>query len=173
MKDIKWDNLNAVLERFADAFIKNAQQNLEKKDANASGTLQRSMELDKIVIDDEQMRVTISLEDYWWYVEHGTSPKYGAKKPERKFPPIKPIIEWIENKPVPPRVQGLTVKQQAFLIARSIKENGTKPKPFFNSAKQMTWKTFKDEIAEAVDMDIAAYIENQVLPEMKRLVGAK
>lgn len=173
MKDIKWTNLTAVLERFAEAFIKNAQQNLEKKDANASGALQRSMELDKIVIDDKEMRVTISLEDYWWYVEHGTSPNYGAKKPERKMPPIQPIIEWIENKPVPPKVQGLTVKQRAFAIAQSIKENGTKPKPFFNSAKQMTWKMFKDEIAEAVDMDIMAYIENQVLPEMERLVGAK
>lgn len=165
MKDIKWTNLTAVLERFAEAFIKNAQQNLEKKDANASGALQRSMELDKIVIDDKEMRVTISLEDYWYYLEHGR--KAG------KMPPIQPIIEWIENKPVPPKVQGLTVKQQAFAIAKSIKKNGTKPKPFFNSAKQMTWKMFKDEIAEAVDMDIMAYIENQVLPEMERLVGAK
>lgn len=165
MKDIKWTNLTAVLERFAEAFIKNAQQNLEKKDANASGALQRSMELDKIVIDDKEMRVTISLEDYWYYLEHGR--KAG------KMPPIQPIIEWIENKPVPPKVQGLTVKQQAFAIARGIGKNGTKPKPFFNSAKQMTWKMFKDEIAEAVDMDIMAYIENQVLPEMERLVGAK
>lgn len=165
MKDIKWTNLTAVLERFAEAFIKNAQQNLDKNDSNASGALQRSMDKDKIVIDDRMMKVTISLEDYWYYLEHGR--KAG------KMPPIQPIIEWIENKPVPPKVQGLTVKQQAFAIAKSIKKNGTKPKPFFNSAKQMTWKMFKDEIVEAVDMDIMAYIENQVLPEMERLVGAK
>lgn len=171
MNDIKWDNLRKVLERYAEAWIKNAQQNLMKNDSNASGALQRSMVLDDIVIDDKQMRVTIELEDYWWYVEHGTSPNYGAKKPERKMPPIKPIIEWIENKPVPPKVQGLTVKQRAFAIAKSIQKNGTKPRPFFEKAKKQTWQQFKDDIAEAVDMDIMIYIEGIVLKGVERMMG--
>ena len=47
MVDIKWDNLTKVLERYADAFIKNAEQNMDKNDSNASGALQRSMNLDK------------------------------------------------------------------------------------------------------------------------------
>lgn len=171
MNDIKWDNLRKVLERYAEAWIKNAQQNLMDNDSNASGTLQRSMVLDDIVIDDKQMKVTIELEDYWWYVEHGTSPNYGAKKPERKMPPIKPIIEWIENKPVPPKVQGLTVKQRAFAIAKSIQKNGTKPRPFFEKTKKQTWQQFKDDIAEAVDMDIMIYIEGIVLKGVERMMG--
>lgn len=165
MKDIKWTNLTKVLERYAEGFIKNAEANLNANDSNASGALQRSMELNEIVIDGEKMSVTISLEDYWWYVEHGR--KAG------KMPPIQPIIEWIENKPVPPKVQGLTVKQQAFAIARAIGKNGTKPRPFFEKAKEQTWKQFKNEIAEAVDMDVMYYIENQVLPEMEKLFGGK
>lgn len=165
MDKIRWTNLNAVLERYAEAFIKNAQQNLDKNDSNASGALQRSMELDKIVIDDRMMKVTISLEDYWYYLEHGR--KAG------KMPPIQPIIEWIESKPVPPKVEGLTVRQRAFAIARSIGKNGTKPHPFFESAKQQTWKQFKDEIAEAVHEDIAVYIEEAVLRGVEKLVGGR
>lgn len=172
MKDIKWTNLHKVLERYAEAFIKNAQQNLDKNDSNASGALQRSMELDKIVVDDGKMSVTISLADYWWYVEHGTSPDYGARKSERKMPPVKPLIEWIENKPVPPKVEGLTVEQRAYGLAKHIQKHGTKPKPFFEKAKKQTWQQFKDDIASAVDADVKEYIEQEVVPRMKKLFGA-
>lgn len=173
MREIQWDNLRKVLERYADAWIKNAEANLMENDSNASGQLQRSMKLDKIVIDEKQMKVTIELEDYWWYVEHGTSPNYGAKKPERKMPPIKPIIEWIENKPVPPKVEGLTVKQQAYAIARGIGKNGTQPRPFFKKAVEQTWKQFKDEIAEAVQTDVNDYIEKIVLDGVEKMMGGK
>lgn len=172
MQDIKWNNLTKVLERYAEAWIKNAEANLMKNDSNASGALQRSMVLNDIVIDDKKISVTIELEDYWYYVEHGTSPNYGAKKPERKMPPIKPIIEWIESKPVPPKVEGLTVKQRAFAIAKSIQKNGTKPRPFFEKATKQTYSQFKEDIAEAVEMDIMEYIEKDVLPKLKKLVGA-
>lgn len=173
MREIQWDNLRRVLERYADAWIKNAEANLMENDSNASGQLQRSMKLDKIVIDEKQMRVTVELEDYWYYVEHGTSPNYGAKNPTRKMPPIQPIIEWIENKPVPPKVEGLTVKQQAYAIARGIQKNGTKPHPFFNKAVEQTWKQFKDEIAEAVQTDVNDYIEKIVLDGVEKMMGGK
>lgn len=173
MSDIKWDNLTRVLERYAEAFIKNAQQNLDKNDSNASGALQRSMDLDKITIDTDKMSVTIELEDYWYYVEHGTSPDYGARKSERKMPPVKPLIEWIENKPVPPKVEGLTVKQRAYGLAKHIQKHGTKPKPFFEKAKKQTWQQFKDDIAEAVDLDVMNYIESELVPRLKKLFGDK
>lgn len=42
---------------------------MDKNDSNASGALQRSMELDKITIDTDKMSITIELEDYWYYVD--------------------------------------------------------------------------------------------------------
>lgn len=165
MREIQWDNLRKVLERYADAWIKNAEANLMENDSNASGQLQRSMKLDKIVIDEKQMRVTVELEDYWYYVENGR--KAG------KMPPIQPIIEWIENKPVPPKVEGLTVKQQAYAIARGIGKNGTQPRPFFKKAVEQTWKQFKDEIAEAVQTDVNDYIEQIVLDGVEKMMGGK
>lgn len=165
MREIQWDNLRKVLERYADAWIKNAEANLMENDSNASGQLQRSMKLDKIVIDEKQMRVTVELEDYWYYVENGR--KAG------KMPPIQPIIDWIENKPVPPKVEGLTVKQQAYAIARGIGKNGTQPRPFFKKAVEQTWKQFKDEIAEAVQTDVNDYIEKIVLDGVEKMMGGK
>lgn len=165
MREIQWDNLRKVLERYADAWIKNAEANLMENDSNASGQLQRSMKLDKIVIDEKQMRVTVELEDYWYYVENGR--KAG------KMPPIQPIIEWIDNKPVPPKVEGLTVKQQAYAIARGIGKNGTQPRPFFKKAVEQTWKQFKDEIAEAVQTDVNDYIEKIVLDGVEKMMGGK
>lgn len=164
MQNIKWNNLRNVLERYAEAWIKNAEANLMKNDSNASGALQRSMILNDIVIDDKKISVTIELEDYWYYVEHGR----GAGK----MPPIEPIVNWIESKPVPPKVEGLTVKQRAFAIARAIGKNGTKPRPFFEKATRQTYSQFKEDIAEAVQMDIMEYIETDVLPKLKKLVGA-
>jgi hypothetical protein len=164
MQDIKWNNLRNVLERYAEAWIKNAEANLMKNDSNASGALQRSMVLNDIVIDDKNISVTIELEDYWYYVEHGR----GAGK----MPPIEPIVNWIESKPVPPKVEGLTVKQRAFAIARAIGKNGTKPRPFFEKATKQTYSQFKEDIAEAIQMDIMEYIETDVLPKLKKLVGA-
>lgn len=164
MQNIKWNNLRNVLERYAEGWIKNAEANLMKNDSNASGALQRSMVLNDIVIDDKKISVTIELEDYWYYVEHGR----GAGK----MPPIEPIVNWIESKPVPPKVEGLTVKQRAFAIARAIGKNGTKPRPFFEKATKQTYSQFKEDIAEAVEMDIMEYIETDVLPKLKKLVGA-
>jgi hypothetical protein len=172
MVDIKWNHLREVLEGYADAWIKNAHANLNKNDSNASGQLQRSMNLDKIVIDDNKMRITIELEDYWYYLENGTSPNYGAKNPTRKMPPIQPIIDWIESKPVPPKVQGLTIEQRAFAIAKGIQKNGTKPHPFFEKTKKQTWNEFKDDIAEAVEMDVSDYLDSVVSEGVGNIFGA-
>lgn len=158
MDDIKWENLREVLEDYADFFIKNAQQNLFKKDAVASGNLSNSMELDKITITDEKMSVTISLADYWYYVENGR--KAG------KRPPMKAIEEWIVAKPVIPRTltngKVPTTKQLAYVIAKSIGENGTKKHPFFEPAKRFTQKEFKQRIADAVQADISIWLDEQV-----------
>lgn len=163
MNDIRWTYLKEVLERYGEAFIKNAQQNLISRDAVASGNLIQSMEIDNIEINDRMMSVTLSLADYWYYVENGR--KAG------KMPPISAIEKWIEVKPVIPKVMKNrkipTVRQQAFAIARSIGKKGTKPKKFFEKAKTQTWKQFKDAIAEAIDKDIHEF----VIAEVEKMAG--
>lgn len=62
-----------------------------------------------------------NLQDYWKYLENGTKPH---------FPPVNKIEDWIKIKPIVPQaVNGKvpSTKQLAFLIARGISKNGTKP----------------------------------------------
>ena len=61
------------------------------------------------------------LQDYWRYLENGTKPH---------FPPIEAIERWITVKLIIPTTNSGKIpstKQLAFLIARGISKNGTKP----------------------------------------------
>ena len=83
--EIKWTNLERVLNEFADTFIELARENLESNGSNASHALSDSIE--KIIdIGEDSFSVKISLEDYWIYLENGRGPG--------KFPPPPAIRNW-------------------------------------------------------------------------------
>lgn len=72
--------------------------------------------------DGKMFSIAFNLQDYWKYVENG--------RLAGKQPPIDAIAKWITVKPIIPRAVGNkvpSVKQLAFLIARSIGEHGIKP----------------------------------------------
>lgn len=166
--DIKWNHLTEVLNQFADRFIELAKQNLENNGSNASHNLSNSIE--KIVeIGEDHYSVKISLEDYWQFLEHGRGPG--------KFPPPPAIQNWIEVKPVTPTpgVDGKTptVQQLSFLIGRKIAREGTEPKPFFEPAKQQVLQELSDAIDQAIDDDIADFIQEAVIRKMEETFGRK
>lgn len=164
--DIIWNNLRRVLEEFADAFIQNARDGLQANNSIATGELYDSFE--KIIeIDDEHFSVKVSLADYWTYVENGRGPG--------KFPPIDKIRNWVEIKPITiePGLNGKTpsVEQVSFLIARKIANEGTTPKPFFESAKELTIAQFEDRISYAIQEDISDYVIQLVEEKLKSALG--
>lgn len=164
--DIKWTNLERVLNELADAFITTARANLEANGTNASKTLYDSMEK-LIEIGDDWYSVKISLEDYWTYVENGRGPG--------KFPPPPAIREWIQVKPVTP-VPGMdgrtpSVEQLTFLIGRKIAREGTQPQPFFEPAKDQVLREWESRIDEAITMDIQAFIEEKAEELMREVFG--
>ena len=166
--DIKWNNLEAVLNEFADAFIDKARSNLANNNSNASYELSNSLE--KIVeIGEDCFSVKISLADYWTYLEHGRGPG--------KFPPPPAIRNWIEIKPVQayPDNNGRipTVEQLTFLISRKIAEEGTEPHPFFEPAKEEVINAFADRIDEAIEADVLAFIQEKVGEMMETYLGKK
>ena len=70
----------------------------------------------------EGLTVSVSAEDYLKYIDQGRAPG--------TFPPVSAIESWIERKGIQPRDMGLpapTTNQLAFLIGRSISENGIEP----------------------------------------------
>lgn len=166
--EIKWNHLLSTLDRFADRFIEIARENILNNGSNASGELGDSLE--KIVeIGEDSFSVKISLADYWYYVEHGRGPG--------KFPPPPAIQNWIEVKPVTPTpgVDGKTptVQQLSFLIGRKIAREGTEPKPFFEPAKQQVLQELSDAIDQAIDDDIADFIQEAVIRKMEETFGRK
>lgn len=166
--DIKWTNLERVLNAFADRFIEIARGNLAANGTNASHELEQSLE--KIVeIGDDSFSVKISLADYWTYVENGRGPG--------KFPPPPAIRSWIEVKPVTPTPGSNgkvpTVEQLTFLISRKIAEKGTEPQPFFEPAKEQAIREFSEAIDRAVEDDIEAFIQEAVDRMLETWLGRK
>lgn len=175
--EIEWTNLKRVLLEYAEFFIEQARDTLIANDSWASGKLANTME-PIIEVTDNHYSVKIRLEDYWKYVESGRPPGKGV--------PVQKLIEWIRIKPVVPKVMTLTrkwyvndrkkgepktiersreyqhlpsVEELAFLINRSIKENGIKPRKFFKNNVSKANNYYKNLIVAAIREDINAFME--------------
>lgn len=166
MIDLKWTNLERVLNEFADRFIELARGYLQSNNTNASGELSQSLE--KIIeIGEDSYSVKISLADYWYYVEHGRGPG--------KFPPPPAIRNWIEVKPITPTpgIDGRTptVEQLTFLIGRKIAQEGTEPQPFFEPAKEEAIRQFSNAIDDAIEQDVSDWLDEIIESGMRNAFG--
>lgn len=119
-----------TIQNIINEFTDTLKSVISSNGSNASGTLSKSIK-GIVKMNDKYLTVSISLEDYWKYIEYGTKPH---------FPPVDKIREWIRVKPVLPRPLPSgklpTENQLAFLIGRKISKFGTKPKPFLNNTKE-------------------------------------
>jgi len=101
--------------------------------------------------------IIFNLQDYWKYVENGRQPG--------KFPPIDAIARWIEVKPIIPRAinnKVPTTKQLAFLIGRSISENGIQPtKALQTTLESPVVSQLEDTLCDL----IIQQIENEIIEE--------
>lgn len=150
---MEWKNLKEVLVAYGEALEEQYREQIANKNAFASGRLFDSVK-SIIETDDKAFEVSLSLEEYWKYVEEGRGPG--------KFPPLDKIEEWIRIKPVAPYPdsQGRvpTVKQLAFLIGRKIAEEGTEGQHLLEEAINNTqdWERLMEE---AIDMDVAEELD--------------
>lgn len=105
--------------------------------------------------DGKVFELYFNLQEYWKYLEYGTRPH---------FPPISAIEEWIKVKHIIPTTRTgkvPTTKQLAFLIARGISKNGTKP------AKTLQ-KTIDgaDDLISALVSEISNQLEKEIDKEL-------
>ena len=118
------------------------------------GQLYRTLSY-SVKMDNSSWLISISLEEYWKYIEAGR--RAGAK-----MPPLDVIEKWINVRQIIPHSMTLksgktvipSVKQLSFLIARSIGRRGIRPRPFFKQSFEEAKREFLHIIEEAVLADI-------------------
>lgn len=153
------DNLDLTdIQQLLQQFIQAVRDDLKQQNINASSKLSQSL---KSVVKQKGkwIEISISLEDYWKYIEYGTRPH---------FPPIQAIRKWIDVKPVLPRpMKGKlpTKDQLAFLIARKISRVGTRPKPFLN--KTISDFNLIDKVYNLLLNQIQQQINKQINDELE------
>lgn len=152
--DLNIQPIQNIVNQFVDA----VKGTLQRNGSNASGDLANSIK-GTVKTSGKWIEISISLEDYWKYVEYGRKPG--------KFPPIDAIRMWIDVKPILPRaINGkLPTKQQlAFLIARKIAQKGIKPKPFLYN----TMDKFKlvENLYDVVAEELQKQIQNELDKEL-------
>ena len=148
LQQVLQDYANDIRDRYKDVLANNNHI--------ASHNLVNSVKTE-VVVGDKSYEVTMSLEEYWKYVEYDTKPH---------FPPPSALLRWIEIKPVIPRPgkdgRIPTPKQLAFLIGRHINTFGTKGTHDLQQTKDDIFAWYKDKITAALGHDIANYIRKIV-----------
>ena len=164
MELIDLTELQKVLQDLANDIRDNYKEHLQFNDRYTergvpTGYSQKLIDSVKtqVVVGDNAYEVTMTLNDYWKYVEYDTKPH---------FPPPNKILEWVEIKPVIPRPLASgkipTPKQLAFLIGRAIYEHGTKGSHDLEKVKDGVIPWYKEKIAIALGHDMENYIRKLV-----------
>lgn len=161
---MEWTNTMKVLEEFGAYFRNLLQDRIIEEDMIASGELLN--DLDYIVDQGEnEWTVSVKIKDYFEYLDSGTAPAGSHKNPGWKAYPF--IKRWIEIKPIYPSVddKGRTpsVDTLAFLITRSMKENGIEPRNVWEPTVQEAIDKYEERIGDAILEDMGEDIERLLL----------
>ena len=156
MELIDWTELQQDLQNFAEDIRDRYRDVLAKNDHIASRKLVDSIKT-QVEVGENYYEVTMTLEDYWKYVENDTKPH---------FPPPDAILKWIQIKPVIPRPDANgripTQKQLAFLIGRKIAREGTTGTHDLEQTKEDILPWWREQISKALGHDIENYIRKLV-----------
>jgi len=158
----QYKTLNRELEKFAKLVIEAAQRNIgttrkvngKSRRIDATGNLRNSL---KYTLKNKRLTFT-STAEYGYIVE------YGRRKGAR-MPPIEPILRWMKVKKIRLRNKKGFVKETperrralAFVIARKIGREGTKPTMFYNDALNSTLKKHGKMIERAILKDFDLFL---------------
>lgn len=127
-----------------------------------------------VVVGDQSYEVTLTLQDYWKYIEggrKGTESSPPGAKYKAAFPPVKAILDWILVKPVLPRpsadgkMEKLRPKSLAYLIGRKIKQEGIEPHPALKTTQEELDRIYHERLSAALGHDVTHYIRKLIAPE--------
>ena len=169
---IDFTELQQVLQDLANDIRDNYKEHLQfnsryTERGAPSGYQQRLVDSVKtqVVIGEQAWEITMTLNDYWKYVENDTPPHW---------PPMSKIMEWVQIKPIIPRPDSRgkipSPRSLAFLIGRAMAglspnqanlknpNGGTKGTHDLQSVKDGIIPWYKEKIAAALGRDVGNYI---------------
>ena len=156
---MEWRNLKEALETYGQVLEEQYREQIASTSAFASGRLFDSVH-HIVTVEDHTIDLSLSLEDYWKWVEEGRGPG--------KFPPLDKIEEWIRIKPIAPYPDSRGIvpsnSQLAFLIGRKIAEEGTEGRHLLQNAIDGT-----QDWMEIIDQAISKDIEIEIDEFLKKL----
>ena len=145
---MEFENLKSVLLDYAIALQNEYKDNLLLSNRLATGELIKSVQY-KTTFNEREFIISLELEDYYKYVEKGTS---------AHFPPVNKLLEWIKAKPIlpTPMKNGKlpTPNQLAYLIGRKISEVGTEGSHDLEKSSKTISEEYEELILEALEKDI-------------------
>jgi len=169
-----------VLVDMAGVLISEAQSNLNKAGAEATGELESSIKARDIDVNGSVMGIDIELLDRYKFTDEGVNGVEQSQGSQFSFKTIRPNIgmknsikKWLrirgkratKYKPISKTetkdrkiaaVRGKADSQEglAWAVATSIKKKGIKKTKFFTNAVKETGRQFKDRLAQGFKIDI-------------------
>ena len=161
LRQVLDDLANDIRDTYRESLERNVRYTTEHKLIDSVRT--------QVVVGDRAFEVTMTLNDYWKYVEEGVKGARNTTSPYRnpgwKAYPF--ILRWIDIKPVIPRplANGKlpTPKQLGYLITRSIVENGTQGSHDLQKTKDELIPWYQERIAAALGHDMGNYIRKVII----------
>lgn len=146
-------NLQQVLQEYAREAEEMYKYQLSLGRKTASRKLIDSVK-SNVVVGEQSYEVTLTLQDYWKYIEKGRKPG--------KFPPVGAILSWISVKPIIPRPMANgklpSPEQLAYLIGRKIEQEGIEPHPALKTTQEELDKIYHEKLSIALGNDVSFYI---------------
>jgi len=162
-----FDKLIDALNEFRGEYVKELTNSLTEKNLIASGQLGESIKLDvqpKVKVFGQIYRMQIRMAEYGEYVDEGRKPGKGL--------PVGVLENWLRYPNVLQKVTGQDKqlkdyerKSLAFLINRSIKQKGIKPKNWIQPAADKANRNIAGVVEAAIAEDIEITFE-----EIKKLI---
>lgn len=156
MELMDFSRTEAVLNELAEEIRRNYREHL--MDEGHYTTLGSELRLvdsieAKVTFNGQEFVGTLTMNDYWKYVEEDTAPHW---------PPRDAILRWVEIKPVIPRPDSRgripSPQQLAFLIGRKIAQTGTEGTHDLQKSKDAIIPFYVPKIQEALRQDLYEYI---------------
>lgn len=168
MELIEFTELQQVLQDLANDIRDNYKEHLEFNDRYTKEHKLIDSVKTQVVVGERAFEITLTLQDYWKYVEEGVQGSENTSSPYRnpgwKAYPF--ILRWIDIKPVIPRPDAKgripSPKQLGYLITRSIVEKGTQGSHDLQKVKDGVIPWYREKIAAALGHDMEHYIRKLV-----------